>query len=66
MSEAIDAGQTVSGTSLKALGGGTLGIALLVAAYSAINGNLVTAGAVLLYVPVGALLYLIGEHPERT
>lgn len=65
MSEAISPERPASGTSLKTLGGLALGIALLVAAWSVLHGDLVTAGAVLLYVPVGVLLYRIGDHPER-
>lgn len=65
MSGTVRSDRLLSGTSLKALGGLTLGVALLAAAYSAVAGDLITAGALLLYVPVGLLLYSIGKHPER-
>lgn len=65
MSETVQPDQPESGPSLQTLGGLALAAAVAVAAYSVAVGDLVTAGAVLLYVPVGVLLYRIGEHPEE-
>lgn len=64
MSETVSSERPGSGTSLKTLGGLTLLIALAVAGWSIWHGDFVTAGAVMLYVPVGYLLYSIGRRPE--
>lgn len=65
MSETLRSDGPESGTSLRTLGGLAVSAALAVAAWSVYHGDLVTAGAVMLYVPVGYLLYQIGEHPDR-
>ena len=65
MSGTVRSDGLLSGTSLKALGGLAFGLALLGAAGSALAGDLITAGALLLYLPVGWLLFSIGEHPDR-
>lgn len=66
MAETADTARPASSTSLKTLGGLAFAVALLVAGWSLSHGDYITAIAVLLYVPVGALLYRIGDHPERT
>lgn len=50
---------------MRTVGGIVLAAAVLAAAWSLSRGDFVTAGAVLLYVPVGVLLYRIGNHPDR-
>ncbi|MFB6113191.1 MAG: hypothetical protein ABEJ58_03690 [Halodesulfurarchaeum sp.] len=65
MSESVQSGNTIPGTSLQTLGGLTLVVAVMVAGWSLFHGDPVTAGAVLLYLPVGYLLYSIGENPDR-
>ncbi len=65
MSGTVRSDRLLSGTSLKALGGLAFGLAVLGAAGSALAGDLITAVALLLYLPVGWLLYSIGKHPDR-
>lgn len=65
MSETLPPDRPASGTTLQTLGGVTLAGAVAVAVYAAAIGDLVSAAAVLLYLPVGALLYRIGEEPNR-
>ena len=66
MSETVRPDSPASGTSLRTLGGLALVVALAVAGWSIVHGDLITAAAVSLYVPVGILLYQIGEDPGRT
>jgi hypothetical protein len=65
MSETLRPDRQTSGTSLQTLGGLALAGAVAVAAYAVSIGDLVTAAAVLLYLPVGVLLYRIGQDPNR-
>lgn len=65
MSETVRPDRPASGTSLRTLGGLALVVALSVAAWSLYHGDYITAVAVLLYVPVGVLLYQIGGDPGR-
>ncbi|MFB6266801.1 MAG: hypothetical protein ABEI31_04005 [Halodesulfurarchaeum sp.] len=65
MAETIKPGPGPSGTTLRTVGGATVAVALTVAAASLLRGDLVTAGAVLLYLPVGYLLFRIGGNAEQ-
>ena len=53
---------TISGRGLQVIGGLVVALTLAVSARSVVGGDLVTSGAVLLYVPVAALLVAIGRR----
>jgi len=65
MSQTLRSERPPFGTTLKALGAITVGVALLGAIYSVVSGDPVTGGAILLYLPVGWLLYRIGANPDQ-
>ena len=65
MSQSVHSGRPVPGTSLRTLGGIALAVSVVVALWRALQGDYVTAVAVLLYVPAGLLLYRIGRDAER-
>ncbi|MFB6152641.1 MAG: hypothetical protein ABEJ27_00165 [Halodesulfurarchaeum sp.] len=65
MAETIRPSPGPSGTTLRTVGVATVAVALAIAAVSALRGDLVTAGAVLLYLPIGYLLFRIGGSAER-
>ena len=64
MSQTLRSERPPFGTTLKALGAITFAVAVFGAIYSAVSGDPVTAGAILLYLPVGWLLYRIGANPD--
>ncbi|MFW5965708.1 MAG: hypothetical protein ACOCP3_03075 [Halodesulfurarchaeum sp.] len=61
MSETANQWPTIRGSTLRALGVGLLGITLVVSAWAFVSGDWVTGLAVLLYLPIAALLFAIGR-----
>lgn len=62
MSEPISSGTISPVAPLQALGGLAVLVAVLLSGWSLINGDYPTAGAALVYIPVGILLHRIGAR----
>ncbi len=55
---------TIYGRNLQVIGGLLLALTLAVSVLAFVDGDFVTGGAVLLYVPVAALLFAIGRSAD--
>ncbi|MFP4530171.1 MAG: hypothetical protein ACLFNC_02650 [Halodesulfurarchaeum sp.] len=61
MSESVSADATLPGSGVQTIGGVLLALAVVVSLLAFVSGDFVTGGAVLLYLPVGYLLFSIGR-----
>ena len=64
MNGSVTDAATIRGTTLQTIGGGLLAISVLLSAYFFIEGDFVTGGMLLLYLPVAALLLAIGRKAD--
>lgn len=63
MSESVTDG-TIRGTTMQTIGGVVLALTLLLSAFFFTDGDFVTGGILLLYVPVAVLLFAIGRKAD--
>ena len=61
-SAAVDG--TIPGSSVQTIGGALVALAAMVALLTFLSGDFITAGAVLLYVLAGGLLFSIGRGSD--
>ena len=64
MSETATGDGTISGPTVQTIGGALLVLALAVSLAAFSTGDFITGGAVLLYIPVGVLLFLTGRKGD--
>lgn len=64
MSDSVTESATLSGPTVQTIGGAVLALAVAVSVAAFASGDFVSGGAVLLYLPVGVLLFLIGRKAE--
>ncbi len=64
MNGSVTEAATIKGRTLQTIGGGILAMSLLLSAYFFIEGDPVTGGILLLYLPVAALLLAIGRKAD--
>ncbi|MEF8894597.1 hypothetical protein [Halodesulfurarchaeum sp.] len=64
MSDSVTESAPLSGPTVQTIGGAVLALALAVSLAAFSTGDFVTGGAVLLYIPVGIILFLTGRKDE--
>ncbi len=64
MSESMAENGTIPGSSVQTIGGALMAFALAVSLWAFVGGDYITGGAVLLYIPVGILLFSIGRDAD--
>jgi hypothetical protein len=64
MSDSVTESATLSGPTVQTIGGAVLVLTVAVSVAALSSGDFVSGGAVLLYLPVGILLLLIGRKAD--